>query len=508
MPGHIEFETTFSVGTDAVLPDLADLAPGGIERRSHELDATYFDTGDLRLAARRVTLRRRTGGTDAGWHLKVPWGEGAKREFHVPLGSDPDTVPGELADLARAAARGAALRPVARIATRRTESALLDAGGTPLVLVADDTVTGEAVGAAPTTWREVEVERADGDSALQERVGERLAAAGAVPSATGSKLLTVLGDRVPRPVPRPSGDTAGEVVRAYLWDQVEHLLAHDPPVRLDEPDAVHQMRVATRRLRAVLQVFPSVLRRDATRPVADELRRLSGVLAPARDLEVLRERCEAWLDTLPESAAGHGLTGTWLAAVDDHRAVEARRIAQELAGTRYLALLDALDALRTGPPLTGRAGERARTVLADDLTRACRRAADARDHATAARDADTRVTAWHEVRKAAKRTRYAATLAAPVLGGPAKRVRSWASRLQEVLGEHQDGVALRGYLEEHAPALVAAGDDRDAVLVTLGALAGAEAGRGTALIEEAARAWSAGPDPREPLAAHTRRRAG
>ena len=499
MPGHIEFETTFSVDTDAVLPDLADLAPGGIERRSHELDATYFDTGDLRLAARRVTLRRRTGGTDAGWHLKIPWGEGAKREFHVPLGTDTDTVPGELADLARASARGAALRPVARIGTRRTESALRAADGTPLVLVADDTVTGEA-GDDSTTWREVEVELADGDHALQERVGERLVAAGAAPSATGSKLLTVLGDRVPAPVPRPSGGTAADVVRAYLWDQVEHLLVHDPPVRLDEPDAVHQMRVATRRIRAVLQVFPTVLRRDATRPVADELRRLSGVLGPARDLEVLRERCESWFTELPERTAGHRLTGAWLGAIDDHRAVEARRIAEEMAGARYLALLDALDDLRTEPPLTERAGRAARSVLARDLTRACRRMADAHDHATAARDADTRVTAWHEVRKAAKRIRYAATLAAPVLGGPAKRVRSWASRLQEVLGEHQDGVALRAYLEEHAHTLVAAGDDRDAALVTLGALAGAEAARGPALIEEAARAWSAGPDPRDPLA--------
>ncbi|WP_304454922.1 CYTH and CHAD domain-containing protein [Nocardiopsis sp. YSL2] len=497
MPGHIEFETTFSVGTDAVLPDLADLAPGGIERRTHELDAAYLDTEDLRLAARGVTLRRRTGGTDAGWHLKIPWGEGAKREFHVPLGQDTDTVPGELADLARATVRGAALRPVARIATRRTESALRDADGTPLVLVADDTVTGEAT--ESTTWREVEVELAGGDRALVERVGERLTAAGAVPSATGSKLLTVLGDRVPRPAPRPSGDTAGDVVRAYLWDQVEHLLVHDPPVRLDEPDAVHQMRVATRRIRAVLQVFPTVLRRDATRPLADELRRLSGVLGLARDLEVLRERCESWLAELPERTAGHRLSGAWLGAIDDHRAVETRRIADELAGARYLALLDALDDLRAEPPLTGQAGREARTVLADDLTRACHRLADAHDHATAARGAGARVTAWHEVRKAAKRTRYAATLAAPVLGRPAKRVRSWASRLQQVLGEHQDGVALRAYLAEHAHTLAAAVDDRDAALVTLGALAGAEAARGAALIEEAARVWSGGPDPRDPL---------
>jgi CHAD domain-containing protein len=498
VPDHIEFETTFSVEPGTALPDLADLAPGGIERRSHELDATYFDTEDLRLAARRVTLRRRTGGADAGWHLKIPWGEGAKREFHAPLGQA-DTVPGDLARLTRAADRGARLRPVARIATRRTEYALRDAAGEPLVLVADDTVTGEA--AATTSWREVEVELAGGAPDLQERVGERLIRAGAVPSATGSKLLTVLGDRVPQPVPRPSGDTAGDVVLAYLWDQVEHLLAHDAPVRLDEPDAVHQMRVATRRIRAVLQAFPTVLRRDATRPVADELRRLSRVLGPARDLEVLRARCEHWLTALPTRVGGHRLTGSWLPALDDHRATETRRIAEEMAGSRYLDLLEALDGLRADPPLTKRAGRAAGAVLTDDLVRACRRTADAHGHAVAAKDADRRVTAWHDVRKAAKRSRYAATLAAPALGRPAERVRSWASRLQKVLGEHQDGVALRAYVDRHAPALVsAAGGERDAALVTLGVLAGAETARGAELLEEAARVWDEGPDPRDPLA--------
>ncbi|WP_116248029.1 CYTH and CHAD domain-containing protein [Nocardiopsis sp. FIRDI 009] len=498
MPDHIEIETTYAVDTDARLPDLTDLAPGGIAERSHELDATYYDTDDLRLAARRVTLRRRTGGTDAGWHLKIPWGADAKREFHAPLGRDTDTVPAELARLAAGAARGEPLRPIARIGTRRAEYELRDTSGEPLALVADDTVTGEAT--TTTAWREVEIELASGGRELQHDIGRRLTSAGAAPSATGSKLLTVLGDRVPPPVPRPGGDTAGDVVLAYLWDQVEHLLAHDPRVRLDEPDAVHQMRVATRRIRAVLQVFPSVLERGSTRPVADELRRLAGVLGLARDLEVLRERCRRWLGDLPEHAAGHRLTGTWLRAIDDHRATEMERIAEELSGQRYFALLETLDRLRTDPPLTEAAHRKARPVLTEDLLGACRRMSSAHDRAVAAEDADTRLTAWHDVRKAAKRTRYAATLAAPVLGKRAKRVRTWASRLQDVLGEHQDGVALRTYLDEHAPTLVEAGDHDDGVLVTLGAVAGAEVVRGRTLIDEAARVWSSGPDPRHPLA--------
>lgn len=498
MPGHIEIETTYSAAPDLDLPDLADLAPGGIAERRHELDAAYYDTEGLRLAARRITLRRRTGGTDAGWHLKIPWGRDAKREFHAPLGPDTGTVPPGLARLAAGAARGEPLRPVARILTRRTEYVLRDPAGDPLALVADDTVTGEA--AATTTWREVEVELAGGGRDLGRDIGRRLLAAGAAPSATGSKLLTVLGDRVPRPAPRPAGDTAADAVLAYLWDQTERLLDRDPKVRLDEPDAVHQMRVSVRRIRTVLRVFPSVLRRRSTRPVERELRRLARVLGRARDAEVLRERCGRWIEDLPGSAAGHRLTGAWLRTIDDDRATAMDGIAEELSGPRYFALLDALEGLRADPPLAGAAHREARRVLGEDLVRACRRMAAAHDRAVAATTTDERLTAWHEVRKAAKRTRYAAALAAPALGERAERVRSWASRLQEVLGEHQDGAALRSYLDEHGPDLAAGSADGAAVLVTLGALAGAEAVRGGALIAEAERVWEAGPDPRDPLA--------
>ncbi|OLT29380.1 hypothetical protein BJF83_11585 [Nocardiopsis sp. CNR-923] len=494
MPDHIEIETTYSVDTRVRLPDLADLAPGGIEERSHELDATYYDTDDLRLAARRITLRRRTGGTDAGWHLKIPWGTDAKREFHAPPGPDTGAVPPELARLAASAARGEPLRPVARIGTRRTEYELRGARGEPLALVADDTVTGETT--ATAVWREIEIELVEGGREMQRDIGRRLTSAGAAPSATGAKLLTLLGDRVARPVPRPEGETAGDVVLSYLWDQVEHLLEHDPKVRLDEPDAVHQMRVATRRIRAVLQVFPSVLDRGSTRPVADELRRLARVLGLARDLEVLRDRCARWIDSLPDHAAGNRLTDVWLDAVEDHREAEMRRITEELSSPRYFALLDDLDRLRAAPPLTGAAERGPRSVLARDLGRACRRMSAAHDRAETAGDADTRLAAWHEVRKAAKRARYAATLAVPALGERAERVRTWSSRLQDVLGEHQDGVALRTYLDEHAPAL-REGADADAVLVTLGAVAGAEAVRGEALIDEAARVWRSGPKARD-----------
>ncbi|CAM3811220.1 CYTH and CHAD domain-containing protein [Nocardiopsis rhodophaea] len=508
MQEHIEIETKYEVSTDFELPDLTDLAPGGIDSAKHRLVATYFDTEEMRLAARRITLRRRTGGPDAGWHLKIPWGPDAKREFHAPLGKHGRRVPARLARLVASASRGAPLIPAARISTDRTEYALLNKPDEPLVLLADDAVSGEVlVGAEDESatrccsWREVEIELASsGTRRLQRHIGERLVSAGAAPSESGSKLLFVLGDRVPPPIPRPDGGSAGDVVLRYLWDQVERLLDYDPRVRLDEEDAIHQMRVATRRIRTVLQVFPSIIDREATRPIADELRWLAGVLGTARDLEVLRARCATRLAELPERAAGQAITDAWLSVLDDQRRSAHSRIVRELSRTRYFSLLDELDRLRGDPPLTEKALREAPAILRSDVKRACRRMDAAHERAITAPDAESRVTAWHDVRKAAKRTRYAATLAQPVLGTPARRIRAWATELQEILGDHQDGVALRTYLNENARRLAPAGaTGRDATLVTLGALVGSEVTTGRALIDQAERTWEAGPEPKQLL---------
>jgi inorganic triphosphatase YgiF len=92
-----------------------------------KLEAEYYDTSDLRFVRAGVTLRRRSGGGDAGWHLKLPLEAGARREIRLPLGRPSRRVPAELATLVRAYARGQALAPVALITTVRRPRALLDA---------------------------------------------------------------------------------------------------------------------------------------------------------------------------------------------------------------------------------------------------------------------------------------------------------------------------------------------------------------------------------------------
>lgn len=208
---HLETELKFEVDPGFTVPDLTGVADGvvmtGPEVRM--LAARYFDTSDLRLAGARITLRRRTGGPDAGWHLKLPLGAGTRREMQLPL-SDPDEpgdqaqpgredqVPAQLTELVSGWIRDQPLRVVAVLETRRTVRYLNDAEGQTLAEVADDEVTGHVPGqpgapAAPVTWRELEVELVSGDPRILAAARSGLLAAGARPSSSASKLGRLLG---------------------------------------------------------------------------------------------------------------------------------------------------------------------------------------------------------------------------------------------------------------------------------------------------------------------------
>ncbi|HET9656179.1 MAG TPA: CYTH domain-containing protein, partial [Kineosporiaceae bacterium] len=138
-----EIERKFDVGEGFALPSLDGLPGVAVVDgpQEHALDATYLDTADLRLLRSRTTLRRRTGGTDAGWHLKLPRSDGERDELHHPLGRSAGAVPKPLRAVVEVHLRGAALAPVVRLRTRRRVTRLLDADGTLLAEVADDAVT-------------------------------------------------------------------------------------------------------------------------------------------------------------------------------------------------------------------------------------------------------------------------------------------------------------------------------------------------------------------------------
>ena len=448
---------------DSGLPDLTGV--GGVadvlDKGLVDLDATYYDTADQRLAAAALTLRRRTGGSDAGWHLKFPVAAGVRDEIRAPLS---DTIPDEIAALVRSRVRHAELVPVVRLRSARDVRHLVDAEGALLAEASVDSVTAERLigKGGSTQWTEIEVELADGtDPAFLDQVDKRLRKAGVRPSKSPSKLARALeqtGGRQPGSGRRAQPVTAGDHVLAYVREQRDAIVAHDPAVRRDVPDSVHQMRVATRRMRSTFRTFGAVLDPAVTDPIAAELKWLAGELGVGRDQEVLAERLITVLDGLPPALVSgpvHKRLTTWASTQQDSARSHVVAI---LDSGRHLALLDTLDALLADPPLKGKAAREPEKVLAKavrkDFAKVSRLITEALDLSSG----EERDVAIHEARKKAKRTRYAGEAATPALGGPARSLAKSMKSLTSLLGEHQDSVMARHTLRELSAVAHAAGE--------------------------------------------------
>ncbi|MCW7946461.1 metal-binding protein [Streptomyces hygroscopicus] len=460
-----EIERKYEAAAGDELPDLTGV--GGVravvDKGVADLDATYYDTPDERLAAHAVTLRRRTGGDDAGWHLKLPVADGVRDEIRAPLS---DTLPPYLSGLVRSRVRDADLVPVVRLRSARDVRQLVDADGDLLAEISLDRVHAERLsgGTGTADWTEIEVELADDrDPAILDKVEKRLRKAGLNRSSAPSKLARALKEtregvkaatgaekrtrRAAAPTAKPPV-TAGDHVLAYVRAQRDAIVELDPAVRRDVEDAVHSMRVATRRLRSTFRSFGKVLDRAVTDPIADELKWLAGELGIDRDREVLAERLTKALSELPPVL----LTGPVLNRIrtwSNVRHEASRRLLTEvLDSQRYLDLLEALDALIADPPLRKAASGKPSKVLAKAVRRDFRKVADLVGQALDLPSGHDRDVAMHEARKKSKRTRYAAEAATPALGKPAGKLVKAMKSLQTLLGDHQDSVMAREVLRE------------------------------------------------------------
>ncbi|MFF8472584.1 CHAD domain-containing protein [Streptomyces sp. NPDC015414] len=473
------------------LPDLtgAGKVAGVLDMGVVELDATYYDTADERLAAASLTLRRRTGGSDDGWHLKFPVAPGVRDEIRAPLS---DTVPEELAALVRSRVRGAELVPVVRLRSARDVSHLVDADGTLLAEASVDTVTAERLNRAggTTRWTEIEVELADdADPALLDKVDKRLRKAGVRPSAAPSKLARALertGGTRTRPAKPAPPVTAGDHVLAYLREQRDEILDRDPAVRRDIPDSVHRMRVATRRMRSTFRTFGTVLDSAVTTPVAAELKWLAGELGADRDQEVLAERLTTALDELPSELVLGPVSRRVASWADARHGSTRGHLIAVLDSARHQALLDTLDALLADPPLRDKAAGKPAKVIAKAVRKDLAKVTRLITHALDLPPGHERDVALHEARKKAKRTRYAAEAAVPALGAPARSLAKSMKSLTSLLGDHQDSVMARHALREFAAVAHAAGEST----FTYGLLYGREERRAAAAEAELPGLWA------------------
>ncbi|AVM01068.1 CHAD domain-containing protein [Gordonia iterans] len=453
----IEVELKFDVDAGQPAPPLASLVPDGRVGDPHryELVATYLDTPTHDLAARKITLRRRTGGTDAGWHLKRPAaGTGARRELAVSFDDVPPdgSIPPEIRAAILAIVRNRPLIPVAEITNERTVTVLYDAEGASVAEFCSDRVLSHAHQSHVTKeWAEWEFELTGGDAKLLKPAARLLRGSGARSASSISKLARAIGTEphVHAPNKLPKRPTGLDLVLYSLATHRDSLIEWDPAVRVNAYDAVHQMRVTARKLRSVLTSFPDVLDPDVTGTLGAELSALGEVLGEARDCEVQLEINAGLLERESDPPAD-----LRAALIDDQLARQERALKSvrfALSTQRYLKLLDDLDDLIANPrpgPDAERSAEKVALAGIEHARKRIRKAERRLD------DFEPWTDEWveqvHRIRKRAKAVRYTADAAKPLRLKDAVKAAAKAAAIQTHLGDFNDTAVNREKLAQIA----------------------------------------------------------
>jgi len=419
------------------------IAPPG-RRRLHTI---YYDTDDLRLTRWGASLRFRNGD---GWIVKLsqPHTGGASYRTEHTFDAAPQTVPFDALRLIRGLLRHAGIGRVAELRTLRTSRDVFLADRKIAEVVEDDVRVVWPAGQA-RRFRQIEIELTNDapDDALDALYhGLRKCGAGE-PSPVAKIVLALGADAAEDELRPPSIDTrctAGDAARAALAASVKRLLATDPLLRADmQPDAIHDARVAVRRLRSDLRTFEPLFDAEWSRELRERLRRLSSVFGAARDADVLLDEVAVYASSLPEIDRRD--LGPALAPLRAHRERGYAGVAASLAEPQYIDLLDALVSAAQSPHFNPRALEAARDVAAEL-------------HAPVWKKLRKRVakagslpsdSALHRMRIKAKNARYAAEALAPVCGAEAAKLAACLEALQTELGAQHDAVHACDALRRH-----------------------------------------------------------
>lgn len=442
---ELEREVKFDTPFGTALPDLRDLV-GRTERLPQRRFSTvYFDTAGKRLWERGISLRYRleTGQSSGRWTLKLPsFSRGSARErTEVSWWGSRDTIPRGVVEVVRGVIRRDPLEELVELETTRQRLLLHDDGDRVLGEIDDDVVSILGGPRQGDRFRQVEFELAADERAVSDEVIDRFSSArmsvGAATKVAVALGLSEPGRREHAPLDRRS--PVRNVLELAVSDAFEQILDHDWRLRLAAPDVkvedVHRARVATRRLRSNLKTLQAVLDPVWTRHVRDDLRWVGSALGDIRDVDVLD-------DVLGAAPAELHV----LLARD--RATAVQRLIPVLTSERYLDLLDRLHVATSNPPVvcadeidepgTGR-------EQMQDFVGAEWRALRRRVRKSGPEPSDRQL---HRIRIGAKRLRYAAEMAEPVIGKPGRRMARAAEEVQTVLGEHHDAVAAEDWLRD------------------------------------------------------------
>ncbi|SDJ34228.1 CHAD domain-containing protein [Frankineae bacterium MT45] len=452
-----EIETKFDVSPDFVMPTFTSSALGSAEDDAHAPDpaidtvavaSTYFDTEDDRLLRFTISLRHREGQADTGWQLKVPSGED-RAELHWPsivdhsAMTDGVVLPHELDQILAPFLGGRSVAPSIRLDVSRTRYRFCDAKGRLLVELADDEVRAFPLRAevrAPR-WRELELELGgEGKRRMLKSLGAELLAAGAYPSTSRSKLARA---RVGIGNEGLGGAraSAGAVLMDYMSGQARTIFGGHFAIHAGRPSAVHQTRVATRRLRSTLRTFSECFDADQAANFEAELKWFAATLGEVRDREVMLTRLSGAVDELPDELVMGPVGEQIKTRLTDELTRAQQVLITEMGGARYSALLGEILRWRDDPPFTAAAGRPAKTL--NDSVRKVQKKLSRR--LTTATRFDGTDEDLHSARKVSKQVRYAAEAAED-----APETVAASSDLQDLLGEFHDSVVAAQVLRRLA----------------------------------------------------------
>ena len=440
--------------------------PAIVPGETREISDTYLDTEDWRIyqAGYALRIRRVKGKNRAEATMKLLASEGeapglrSRREISEPLDSpDPEAFDDDSGPVGKrigALFGPKKLRTLFEIQTHRNTFGLILEGSEVGAVALDETNIPLENDAEPTHVRRVEIE-VEPDAVLRlEPFVERLRYACRLSPASASKYEAGLFARgLAPPGPPEFGPTgvhdtltAGELAFRVLREQFAVFLAHEPGTRIGEdPEELHDMRVAARRMRAAMKIFEMPLPVRAQR-FRNEFKWIGGALGEVRDLDVQLERLDRWISS---ASSGDREPLEALRRVFQERRNKARRLMlRRLNSRRYARLVESFGAfLERGPSRRAQASRRPILAAAPDLVRKpyrkLRKLGDPLSEESSGEE-------YHELRKKGKRLRYALEFLSDIYGDPAKNLIKSLKELQDVLGDHQDAEVAVAHLRELA----------------------------------------------------------
>lgn len=456
---EIEVERKYAVPEGTAIPDFSTLGSISPERLDI-LVADYYDTPDFALLNSQITLRRRTGGDDAGWHLKTPGIGDLRNEVRMPLKRGrriPSALRAEIAHIVE----DRPLLPVVRIRTERTTTDLFGEDGASRAEIVSDVVDATVLRddvSVHERWAEIEVELASKETeATFEEIEVMLSEAGISRSDSPSKLAHILTDVPPLRQPGEH-DTAIEVAVAALADHFGRFQALEGEVAVDAPDAVHQARISLRRMRSILQIYKKVFDRGDAKRLRDELRWAGEKLGGPRDSEVIREEFTEVLDKLDPSEIVGPVRERIESTLEARHEREFAKLTLAMASPRWDSVYAQATEFITESPASNRGRRPAGKTLGRLAGESVERVAE-RDKVARKRPED--LEGWHEVRKGAKGARYAHEVLARLGSKDAERERSGWKKVATAFGEVQDSVILEEQLSAFEADASAAGEPTD-----------------------------------------------